>query len=474
MNRWKLYNEIRNTRTLKRWVIEGLNLSGLDFSDVDCEGSKFIRCNLQGADFSRSNLCEAAFQRCRLSETKFESANIKGTKFISCKKLSTDQIVFLTDKGAVFEKTQGLEPAPITGVVLLALALLLAAYFALPSSKPTTGDIPANLKPIPDDACGEMTPEACLAKGKEALEAKAYDKAESLLNSLRSRGHENVEVIFYLARLYIETNQLKKAKPFVEQVITMKPEPLYDLPSRQYLAQIYYQTGLHDKADEELLSLYTKYEADHAISRDIVYLQATLYWQGGEYEKALATCQRLLKLSDKEQIPEVELMIGLIFRDSGRPLQAKEKFQSLIRNTLTPTDVANNARINLANAALSEGDIIAAERLFRDAVESSADPGQCNELATRISTSLTAAGKQEHAKELLTYVIGKFPNEIKLNSSRIALASIKLTEGKKEEARQLFDWVCRKPSNQDQGRWACEMSEEIAKQINAGKITTKP
>jgi tetratricopeptide (TPR) repeat protein len=316
-----------------------------------------------------------------------------------------------------------------------------------------------------------MTPEDCLVKGKDAASAKNTDMAVSLFSSILSRRPDNFEAMYLLGGIYMELNQKEKALPLFEKALTFKPPPEIDLPARQTIAQIHYSSGRRDKAEEEFITLLSKYEDDAAISRDIIYLKATTYWQGAEYEKALATFQQLLKISSAEQLPELNLLIALVMRDAGKPDQAKARLKSLLSTSGTPKEIANNARVNLANAAMSEGDFSQAEQMLREAVENSADAGQCNELATRLSAALAAGGKQDHAKELLLYVIGKFPSEKQLNSARIALASIHLAEGKKDDALKQFEIVCKTPANADQGRWACEMVEEISTQIQgaAGK-----
>ena len=95
MTKDKIVQEIAANKSLVRWQIENLGLSGVDFSKVDMTKAVFKHCRLVNASFAGANLHGAKFDRCRFKSNVFADADLRDAHFNKCTGLKASDIAAL-------------------------------------------------------------------------------------------------------------------------------------------------------------------------------------------------------------------------------------------------------------------------------------------------------------------------------------------------------------------------------------------
>ena len=187
--------------------------------------------------------------------------------------------------------------------------------------------------------------------GMSLYEKEDFGQAEKYLLKVTAATPQDGQVIYTLARMYIEMELEKKAVPYFEKAVTINPENsnwAYELALLYYndndfknaarsfenaAAHGYIQTndfnenygysllysGNYEKGEQLVWSVYQKKPGDKEIIRGL----ATTLYEQKQFNRSLDYCQRLLEMDGKDG--KAMYQAGLCFIKMGQ----KDKGQNL-------------------------------------------------------------------------------------------------------------------------------------------------
>ncbi|MCB1152748.1 tetratricopeptide repeat protein [bacterium] len=476
MNRQDIEQEIAGSRALKRWEMHDLNLAGLDFSGVDATGARFVNCVLKGSHFKGTVLTEAEFVGCALDGTDFSSANLAQSSFSGCTGVDDALSRVLIDGGAKIDSATA-PPATRSmrsmGFAALAAVVIVAAVLFARSGREDAGDLhPGGGVPAPTapTAAPEPTPTPPLSAsevldhGLSLLHQGQTDEALPFLEEAVQKSPGNRKALLPLAEALMKLDRPLDARRHLEAVLSQNPAQDVDVPVRQDLAETYQRADDPASADKVYEGLAAKYAGNDEIIRGLILNHANLRWKTGDYKGALAKFRELEKISDREQLPGVYLLMGLVHLDMDEPAKARQLFQTVMRKYPESETIAMEARVHLATMDIKDGRADKALENLTSAMRAGADEGQVFNAIFKVYADKQKAGKADDAAKLLETMTRLFADQpAQLATIYVEKGKIAMEAGDLENAETDFRNAEKLSRDPTQQAWIRESLEEIGR-----------
>lgn len=195
---------------------------------------------------------------------------------------------------------------------------------------------------------------APLLMGILEAEGGQVDKGIEVLNKLIQESPENFMALFYRARMYLEQENIEKAKADLDRALTLRPSfteagaalgLIYEKlnnpdeaikvysriqgsgPFKKRLAQLYLQNNQTDKALQELLE-YEKSEPDDYTARVKIGL---IYFEKKDYSNARAVFEKVLK--EEPEADNVRFYNAWVLEEMKQFGDAIKEFKKVTRDS---------------------------------------------------------------------------------------------------------------------------------------------
>lgn len=183
--------------------------------------------------------------------------------------------------------------------------------------------------------------------------AGRLQEAEAAYRRLLDEGNQASQVLWAMARLYVQRGRREEAIDCLEELEGLEPG---NLPCCDNLANLYLELG--DEA--AAISCYRRFIDRNPSIADAHYNLALIQRKTGSLEEALASYGQALRLGI-EQPEEVHSNISIIYSELRREDEAIDSLETALK--LNPAYVP--ALFNLANRKEEAGDREAAQALFQ-------------------------------------------------------------------------------------------------------------
>lgn len=467
MTRENILQEIAATKSLANREIDKLSLSRVDFSGCNLEQAVFRHCRFRESSFIGANLTGVHFEHCLFQDNRFDNATVSKTYFIKCQGLPQSTLERLIHDGAFAEEPDS-HLHPIIGgaaVVLVALALFLVCggykLFTPPSSEDAS------------NAADETTPDESaqlLRTAREQYEAGHFPEAVEIYRSLKTRLAGDVSFLIEFAQTCDRAGQYDCVTELVEQIRRESKREDEKLQGEMLQAGAWLRQEKIAEGMAAFDGLLQANAGDLASRQTILRHQGTVLMQTSRHAAAVQAFERLIDISEPNQVAGVWILIALVHQESGNPEAANEALAHAAEDPNAPAAVRSDALIKQALSHLSKGDWdVVANEVFAT-LEQGGDPGQVLSAVRRLQEALTAAGHPEKIEPLYRRLLAAFENveaAAPRNDARVDLANLLLEQKRPAEALALYRQVAEESPNKVQQDWARDMVEEMRRNTPA-------
>ncbi len=169
MNRKSILEELKRSKSLRRWELQGINLSDADMSGADLTGARFEGCSLRRTRFDGAVLHETAFIDCRMDGASFQGVSFVNARFDRCRGLEKEMAEKIRKNGG--EWVNGRRASLGVLVFCFVLAALAAGGYYVSHREPGIAAAP-KLGPPPSES--QPDPKMLLSQGLTALGVRDY------------------------------------------------------------------------------------------------------------------------------------------------------------------------------------------------------------------------------------------------------------------------------------------------------------
>jgi chromosomal replication initiator protein DnaA len=219
------------------------------------------------------------------------------------------------------------------------------------------------------------------------------------VDSMRKAGmnEQAAGKLFELGNIYRAKESYEEASRAILEVVRLQPE---NLAAREELASIYASTGQEEKLDEALHQL------------------ATAYYHAGEYEKAVASIQRLLQRSPENTMARRQL--ADFFKNMGNTGDAIRELLSLAQSLREAGADDEALKVDREAAFLAPDNSQVRKRLVEDLMHSG-ENSKAGEELIQLAALQIERQKFTEALQTLNSCLNLFPDNIHARQSRADL-----------------------------------------------------
>jgi len=467
MSRDKILQEIVALKKLTQREIARLDLNDIDFSGCNLEQTVFRHCTFRNSSFAGSNLSDVRFEYCLFQNNRFEGAVVQKAHFIKCTGLPAATREHLLREGAYTEKLDR-QIHPFLGgaaVLLIAVALFLACggyklFLPLPVDETETQVKEAT----PDDTAD------LLRRAREQYAAGFFTEAAELYRSLQPRIPNNMSFLIEYAEVCDRAEQYDRVAELVEHLRRESKREDEKLQGEMILAGAMLRQGQMAEGAAAFDRLVQTHAGDLASRQTILRHQGTVLMQSGRHTEAIEAFQRLIDISEPNQIAGVWILVALVHQERGDTEAANEALARAGDDPNAPPAVRTDAQIKRALTGLAKGNYDRVTQEVFETLAGGGDPGQVLSAIRRISEALTAAEHPEKVEPLYRRLLAALENieaAAARNDARVDLANLLLEKQRLAEALALYRQVAAESLNDIQRDWARDMVEEMTRNESA-------
>ncbi len=268
------------------------------------------------------------------------------------------------------------------------------------------------------------------AKGLALVYEKLGDQEKVLeaLEMAHQASPGDPQVLYRLARLYIQMEKYAQAYPLLEALVNFDP---FAYPYRYLLAQTYFRDRRYRRALEHLGMLAYLYPR----RPEVHHLLARTLWALGKPQPAIREARQAYRQArEPQQRRSYRTFLAFLYLATRQPREAVELLRVTPLPFLSDTEV-----IFLAEAYAMQGDTLRAVRVLRTTTRHREDPGFLVEAAQR----LHAWGKTRYAEAVVRRILRRDPEHL---DAHFLLALIAADRGDVETARRAYEFLISRDS----------------------------
>ncbi|WP_197455823.1 tetratricopeptide repeat protein [Stieleria neptunia] len=292
---------------------------------------------------------------------------------------------------------------------------------------------------VPDDAPDAGRQRMILGllqaqRGRQALAAEAFAKAESLLG-------DDYASSYFLGRSLLAVGQTEKAAAALERAIERQPARNEALPIFTELGRIYSRAGQSEKAIEVWQKLEALFPGDTRVGGQIAGTLA----DEGNVSEALQRFERLAKTArkDDEKIA-FAVQAAEMRRRLGQTEQCTEALEAILARLRPGSWLYSDVRNRIEEGFLKSGDYDALANYYQQKLAGSPDDLA---LQVRLGRILVSARRIDEAAETLRRAAERAPEDADV---RLALIDVLVNQGDMAAAADQFEQLAEQdPDNPD-------------------------
>lgn len=461
MTKDKIVQEIAANKSLVRWQIENLGLSGVDFSKVDMTKAVFKHCRLVNASFAGANLHGAKFDRCRFKSNVFADADLRDAHFNKCTGLKASDIAALEQAGAIVENP-GSATTPIIGII--GVFIVAAVLFLLGGGWDL---FPEKEQPTPEPiALITLTFEEMDLQARQAAEHGEFGKALDLLDKMFVQKPTDVELLLRYAQQLVNAERFADVPEMVVKLLTLQPGDNIKTQARLLLAESLVRSDEQKQGMELYAKLLGQSEGNVSAKRIALMNMGTVLWKINDTDGALKAFKQLLAVSEKDQKAGVWLNIALVHRDAGHEAEEIAAVKKAMSDTNAPAVVLTGAKIHMAQIELRSGHDARAKKLIEEASNEGGDPGQILDALHRLAQDSVKKNEFEEALKIYQLACRILEDDpYAYYNALVHQANVMMKMNRQKDALELYRQVVQNTADPGQKKWAAETVREIESQF---------